>query len=1627
MNLPSRVPTSAEYPPGERRYAGSIRNVILCLSLLIAAISVAAAQTVQMTIINNCNTTIYPGITGSNYPETMWTLTAGQSVSINVPSDLSASRIWASKNCNTSVTPWQCDDEQGNTTLEEFTLSGLAGGIDWYDISDVDAYSFPVSIVDSNGASVIATNDVLQDCPSQLQVPNASGTIVSCENPCNYYKNSLVCQSILSPQNSRDVVNNWPAPAQQYVNLIHNYEGETYSYPYDDWWGLHTVATGGNWTVTYCPNGVNPVPGNNAAPFPLAPTNLAGSSPASGPATLSWTAVAGATAYNVYRTTTEGSSTALPTDTPLATVTTTSYSDSGLTAGTKYYYIVTALNASGFSAPTAELWLTAGSGAGATVPAPVGTVTANATSGQVQLTWPASTGATAYNVYPALSPGQEAQFGLTSAPGDGQMALSWSTISGANSYNIYRGTTSGGESQIASGVTNLYYMDGGLADGTTYYYKMAPVTNGTVGTLSNETSGTPTSGLGTPLLHSNPWEYTTNSASFTHTGLTNGTTYYYIVLSQNSVGQGAGSNEINATPSTTVYPAGDIPIDCGGGAVSPWVADEDFSGGTESQSSNPISVAGVTNPAPGAVYQSNRYGNCIYTIPGLTAGASYTVRLHFAETFHTAAGQREFNVLLNGNQVLTDFDIFATAGGQNKATVQQFTTTASSSGQVVIQFVSVVDNAQINGIEVYSNSPTAPPAPTGLTATGGNAQVTLSWNASSGATSYNLYRSTTSGGEGTTPYKTGVSSGYVDTGLANGTTYYYTVAAVNSVGTSSQSTEASATPNAPPAVPTGISATAGNGQVTVIWTASSGATSYNLYRSTTSGGEGTTPYETGVTSPTVDSGDSNGTTYYYKVAAVNSAGTSALSAEVNATPTGVSGSGGIAIDCGGSASGSWVADTDFNGGAVASVTNTITTNLLTGTIPPQAVLQSNRYGTFTYTIPGLTANASYPVTLYFAEEYWTAAGKRLFDVSINGTQVLTNFDIYATAGAAFAAVQENFTATANSSGQIVITTTNVTDNAQINGILVGSGSGGGTAPPAPTGLGATAGNAQVALSWTASTGATSYNVYRGTTSGGESTTAIATGITGTTYTDTSVTNGTTYYYKVAAVNASGTSGMSNEANAKPEPSIPPAPTGLTATAGNAQVALSWTGATGATSYNVYRGTTSGGESTTALATGVTGTTYTDSTAANGTTYYYKVAAVNVSGTSGQSNEANATPNGGGSGSGGISINCGGAAASPFVADTDFAGGAVASVTNTITTNLLSGTVPPQAVLQSNRYGAFTYTITGLTANASYPVILYFAEEYWTAAGKRTFDVSINGTQVLTNFDIYANTGAEYAAIQENFTATANGSGDIVITTTNVTDNAQINGIVVGTGSGGGGSAPPAPTGLTATGGNAQVALGWTASTGATSYNVYRGTSSGGESATALATGLTGTAYTDTSVTNGTTYYYKVAAVDASGTSGMSNEANATPTAPAVTAEINCGGAATGSWAADEDFTGGGTDSWTNTVATNLLSGTIPPQAVLQTDREGTFTYTLTGLTANSSHTVTLYFVEQYWTAAGKRVFSVTSNGTTEISNLDIYGTAGGDYIAIEKSFTTTANASGQIVLGFTPSVDQAKCSGIVLQ
>jgi fibronectin type 3 domain-containing protein len=177
-----------------------------------------------------------------------------------------------------------------------------------------------------------------------------------------------------------------------------------------------------------------------------------------------------------------------------------------------------------------------------------------------------------------------------------------------------------------------------------------------------------------------------------------------------------------------------------------------------------------------------------------------------------------------------------------------------------------------------------PATPSGVKISVGNGRVGLTWNSTSGATSYHVKRATKSGG----PYTTIGSpsyNGYTNVGLTNGTTYYYVISAVNSGGESGNSAQVSAKPvNVPkPSAPAGLTAAPGNGQVGLTWAAPANATNYRLKRSTTSGG----PYaQIAITTYAgyTDVGRTNGVTYYYVVTAFNGSGESGNSAQASAKP-----------------------------------------------------------------------------------------------------------------------------------------------------------------------------------------------------------------------------------------------------------------------------------------------------------------------------------------------------------------------------------------------------------------------------------------------------------------------------------------------------------------------------------------------------------------------------------------------------------------------------------------------------------------------------------------------------------------------------------------------------------------------
>ena len=203
-----------------------------------------------------------------------------------------------------------------------------------------------------------------------------------------------------------------------------------------------------------------------------------------------------------------------------------------------------------------------------------------------------------------------------------------------------------------------------------------------------------------------PYNVVGNSAtnSFFDSTLANCATYYYVVTATNSAGPSADSSEATASLGSFA-----LAVNSGGAAAGQFGTDAAFVGGTQANPSTAtIDTRGLLAPAPQAVYQTERYGNFTYTFTSLIPGVTYKVRLHFAEFYWSAVGQRRFNVSINSTQVLANFDIIAAIGAQNKATIHEFFVPANASGQMVIQYVTIVDNAKSSGIEVLLLPPSAP-------------------------------------------------------------------------------------------------------------------------------------------------------------------------------------------------------------------------------------------------------------------------------------------------------------------------------------------------------------------------------------------------------------------------------------------------------------------------------------------------------------------------------------------------------------------------------------------------------------------------------------------------------------------------------------------------------------------------------------------------------------------------------------------------------------------------------------------------------------------------------------------------------------------------------------------------------
>jgi len=574
---------------------------------------------------------------------------------------------------------------------------------------------------------------------------------------------------------------------------------------------------------------------------------------ASGQVAVTWPAVPGATGYRVYRDGLQVASTMSP-----------AFLDTGLDNGVGYRYIVVATNIAGWSPLSAAV---------------AGTPTAVAPSTPV---------------------------GLVAAPGDATVALAWTATPSTTGYRVYR------NGALVGSPTDPSYVDSGLLDATSYSYTVRAA-NGTAlspasaavpctpvatapaaptdlvatpsGTRVTVTWSAPPGATSFTLYRDDVAIATQAGASYTDTAVSNGHTYTYSVVAyrQNSPAS-ARSASATAVP---VAPSLSSPV---GLAATPGDARVTLTWG---------SVSGATS------YQVRRDGILLATTASPTLvdtavsnGVTYSYTITAVGPASTSAPTAAVTVTPEAAVAGAPTGLTCTAGDRTASLTWNITPNASGytlwrDGVAVATTTgtSWSDSGLTNGV-TYTYAVTAtvsgadsppstavtvtpyvltPAAPTGLTATGGNAQVSLSWTASANAGGYLVYR-------GSTLVSTQTGTTYVDTGLANGTAYSYTVVATNGSASSPVSVAVTATPLAPsPAAPTGLTATPGNSTVALSWTAVASATSYRVYRN---GSLVASPTSTSYT----DTGLVVGTAYTYYVTAVTATTEGTASTSVVATP-----------------------------------------------------------------------------------------------------------------------------------------------------------------------------------------------------------------------------------------------------------------------------------------------------------------------------------------------------------------------------------------------------------------------------------------------------------------------------------------------------------------------------------------------------------------------------------------------------------------------------------------------------------------------------------------------------------------------------------------------------------------------
>jgi len=1127
---------------------------------------------------------------------------------------------------------------------------------------------------------------------------------------------------------------------------------------------------------------------------------------------------------------------------------------------------------------------------------------------------------------------------------------------------------------------------------------------------------------------------TVGSLSCVVYGLQNGTGYTFSVFATNANGRGPASPSTALTTPLTL-PTAPTSVTTNAGSsqvVVSWNA-PDFNGGSPILSYSVTAfdpngfVAGTCATANGAIH------TC--TVTGLTNGVTYT------------------------------FGVSATNG--------------VGSGPISIP------------ISVSATPSTVPSAPTDVAGVAGNGSATVSWTPGfNGGTTIIRY-TVTAYNASSTPSGTCTTLAVfscIVTGLQNGTAYTFTVTATNANGTSDASSASSAvTPSAPagvPTVPTSVTATAGESQIVVNWSApaSDGGSALTGYVATAydpdSNVAGTCSVG-GSTTNCVIGGMQNGTTYTISIVAINAKGTGPASAMTDpATPSGLptSPTSVTAVASPGTITVSWSAPLS-NGGAVVTsytatihdgngttvgsctvdgATSTCSVNGLTNGLSYTAtVTATNNNGT---SLPSAPTAGVTPSALPGAPQNVTATGKNggavitwSAPVSYGGSAI-TGYTVTSSPGGFTCTTTGAFTCTINgltngTAYTFTVTATNTngtSDPSTVSNAVTPSAT-----PTVPLSVTALASSGQAVVSWlppTSNSGSaiTGYTV----TSSPGGLTCTTTGAT--TCVVSGLTNGTAYTFTVTATNGNGTSLASAPSDSVTPSSIPSAPQGPSAVAGNGQAVVSWNppardGGTPITGYAVTAFDPNGqiaGTCTTADGTTLSCAVF---NLTNGVAYTFTVAASNVNGTGLSSGPSSpVTPSAiptkpltvtavGGNGQATVS----------WLAPSSNGGSAITGYTVTA----FSGATP---VGNCTTSGAFSCVVTGLQNGTAYTFKVYATNingdgpnsdasspvtPSTTPSAPSIVSVTPGNGQIAVAWTAPSSSNGSnitgYIATaydqNQNVVATCTTSGALNCTINGLTNGLTYSVTIVATNVNGSGLAsssltatpstkPSAPVNVTAVAGNASAEVSWTvpATSGGSTILSYTVTAYVNSTPVTTCTTPDGSTLSClvTGLTNGTAYTFKVTATNANGQSpqSLASSPSTTPTGnpgPPTGVQVTAGnGQLTATWTAPVSTGGSPITQFTATAYSGLTA-----IATCQTPDGVTTTCIITGLTNGTAYTVKVTATNVNGTGLSSLASSSATPSTKPNAPTAVSAVAGSGQATV--SWTAPSFNGGSNITGYT--------------